>query len=215
MTARSRDRSLRVGRSLLAPSSSAGRAELRRRVAVVVAAGALTLGGCTAPAVDLAADAGARLQEAVWSVTSAAAQGRLDAAVEALERVRSELDAAVEDGDISVQRYREVDQALRAVDAELAGRRAAEAAAAEPAEEPPAEAAPPPEAPSDPAAVAPPLPVAPAPTDPGPAEGQGGERPDDRGGAGNQGNGVGPDGNRGRGQGRGRAPDLGRPGRPG
>jgi hypothetical protein len=41
-------------------------------VAVVVAAGALTLGGCTAPAVDLAADAGARLQEAVWSVTSAA-----------------------------------------------------------------------------------------------------------------------------------------------
>lgn len=210
MTARTGDNPLRAGRSRRAPTPSGGRARLRRRAAVVVAAGALTLGGCTTPPVDLATDAGARLQEAVWSVTSATAQGRLDAAAEALERVRSELDAAAEDGDISVQRYRDVDQALRAVDAELAARRAAEAAAAEPAQEPPAEAAPPPEAPSDPVAVAPPLPIAPA-----PAEDQDRERPDAKDGTGNQGNGVGPDGNRGRGQGRGRAPDHGRPGRPG
>lgn len=166
---------------------------------------ALGVGGCSASPADLSEEAGARLQEAVWSVTSAAAQGRLDAAATALERVRSELDRAVEADDISVQRYRDVDDALRAVEAEIAALRdagAEEADAAAPGQ-PGEEAAPAPDS------VVAPLPVEPEPApadEPADTGGSGGNPNGDRGdrqgsGSGNQGNGVGPDGNRGRGQG--------------
>jgi hypothetical protein len=187
------------------------------RVVAALVAGVIGLGGCASPPVDLSAQAGARLQEAVWSVTSAAAQGRLDAAATGLERVRAELDRAVEADAISVRRYREVDDAIRAVEAEVEALQAASSAAPAPADEPePA-----------PESVVAPLPVEPpAPAGDG-APGDGGgtgagegeaDRAEDGGGAGgrgpggddggpdgagngNQGNGVGPDGNRGRGRG--------------
>lgn len=188
-----------------------------RRTATLLVAGALALGGCAADPVDLSSDAAARLQEAVWAVTSAAAQGRHDAAVGALARVRSELDLAVEDGEISVQRYREVDAALRAAETELAAAQEAAAAAlpddgepqaAEPEETEPDSTEQPVEAPAPaPPPVAPVVPVDPAP----PAEPSGPQKDTKDG---NQGNGVGPDGNRGRGggqgNGQGRAPGQGR-----
>jgi hypothetical protein len=186
---------------------------VRRRWTSFVVLVALGLGGCSASPADLSEEAGARLQEAVWSVTSAAAQGRLDAAATALERVRSELDRAVEADDISVQRYRDVDHALRAVEAEIAALRDAGAEEVDPADaavpdEPGDDAAPAP----DP--VVPPLPVEPEPApadEPADTEapeggGNGGNPAGDRGNGagssgGNPGNGVGRDGNRGRGQG--------------
>ncbi len=173
---------------------------MRHRTAAVLVAAATALAGCGAQPVDLAADAAARLQEAVWSVSSAAAQGRHDAAAAALARVRSELDVAVEDGDISVQRYRAVDEALRAVEAELTAVREAvaspaddDAAAEAPVAEEPGTEVVEPVVPVDPA---PPAPPAPAPQAPADEDAQQGNE-------GNQGNGVGPDGNRGRGGGQG------------
>jgi hypothetical protein len=182
------------------------------------------LGGCASPPVDLSEQAGARLQEAVWSVSSAAAQGRLDAAATGLERVRAELDRAVEADAISVRRYREVDGAIRAVEAEVEALRAASSAPTAPTDE----AAPAPEPEPAPESVVAPLPVEPkAPTGDGlqgdagrtgPGDGGAGRTGNGRGaegtggtggsggapgdaGNGNQGNGVGPDGNRGRGRG--------------
>lgn len=193
-----RSRPLRPGRG--------PRAWERGWVAVVLV-GTLGLGGCAGSPVDLSEEAAARLQEAVWSVTSAAAQGRLDAATTALERVRSELDRAVEADDISVQRYREVDDALRAVEAEVAALRQTAAApdGAPAPQEQDADAAPAP-APDD--AVVAPLPVEPGPAAEPPAapdadggEPGGGREARENPGSGNQGNGVGRDGNRGRGQG--------------
>ncbi|EYR64032.1 hypothetical protein N866_16445, partial [Actinotalea ferrariae CF5-4] len=168
----------------------------RRARAAVLLTAVTVLTGCAPAPADLGADAAGRLQEAVWAVTTAAAQGRHDAAVGALARVRDELDQAAEDGDISVQRYRAVDEALRRAEAELTAVREAAAVAAEgtpedvPVEEETA-------APAAPAPVAPVVPVEPAPH---PQEPSG---PDDTG-QGNQGNGVGPDGNRGRGGGQGK-----------
>ncbi|MBC7291772.1 MAG: hypothetical protein H5T83_10650 [Actinotalea sp.] len=184
-----------------------------RRAGAAVVAVALGLSGCATQPVDLSVDAAARLQEAVFAVTAAAAQGRHDAAATAVERVRSELDDAVEDGEISVQRYRAVDGALRAVEAELAALRGtAEEEATDDADGGTTE----PEEPEEDEAAAQQEPVTPAVPLPAPAEPA--DEPSDRGrGAdqGNQGNGVGPDNNRGRGGGQGQGKGQGRsPGGP-
>ncbi len=90
------------------------------------------LAGCSAPP-DLSDTAAARLQEAVADVTVAAADGRYEEAIDQVARVRAELERAAEAGELSIDRYRRIDDALTRTETELA---AILASAQEPAVEP-------------------------------------------------------------------------------
>ncbi|ROS30573.1 hypothetical protein [Cellulomonas sp. PhB150] len=78
---------------------------------------ALTLGACGSPT-DLTAETARSLQADVLSVTTAAAGGKWDAVDSGVAATRADLDAALDAGEISTARYREVDAALDRVAAE-------------------------------------------------------------------------------------------------
>ena len=101
----------------------------RRWMTVGLLATSLTLAGCGQPEPDLSHEAATELQTAVLAVAEAASQGRYDAAAAAAVEVRSALDAAAMTSSLSLQRYRTIDSALRATEAELAALLAAEAQA--------------------------------------------------------------------------------------
>ena len=106
-------------------------APARRSVAAL--AGALllvSLGGCASA--DLAPTAAEQLQAAVDDVVTAAEQGRYEDAVAAAAEVRTALESAADDGRLSVDRYRTIEDALTRTEAELtAVIQAADAAAQE------------------------------------------------------------------------------------
>ena len=93
-------------------------APARRSVAAL--AGVLllvSLGGCASA--DLAPTAAEQLQAAVDDVVTAAEQGRYDDAVAAAAEVRAALESGADDGRLSVDRYRTIDDALTRTEAEL------------------------------------------------------------------------------------------------
>src|SRR5665648_139285 len=93
-------------------------APARRSVAAL--AGALllvSLGGCASA--DLAPTAAEQLQAAVDDVVTAAEQGRYEDAVAAAAEVRAALESAADDGRLSVDRYRTIEDALTRTEAEL------------------------------------------------------------------------------------------------
>jgi len=90
------------------------------RKSVAALAGALllvSLGGCASA--DLAPTAAEQLQAAVDDVVTAAEQGRYEDAVAAAAEVRAALESAADDGRLSVDRYRTIDDALTRTEAEL------------------------------------------------------------------------------------------------
>ncbi len=94
------------------------KAPARRSVAAL--AGALllvSLGGCASA--DLAPTTAEQLQAAVDDVVTAAEQGRYEDAVAAAAEVRAALESAADDGRLSVDRYRTIDDALTRTEAEL------------------------------------------------------------------------------------------------
>jgi len=102
----------------------------RSVTALAVALLLVSLGGCAS--VDLAPTAAEQLQAAVDDVVTAAEQGRYDDAVAAAAEVRAALESAADDGRLSVDRYRTIDDALTRTEAELtAVIQAADAAAQE------------------------------------------------------------------------------------
>lgn len=139
--------------------------------------------GCSA-APDLSERAADRLGGAVSEVVAAAEDGRYEAAVAGLVAVRSELDRAADAGEVSVERYRQIDAALARTEAELA---AAIAAAAPPAAPEPGSEG-----------VTGPQEEAGGGTEPA---GDGEDAGDGDGPGKGRGNGVGPEGDRGRGNG--------------
>ncbi|WP_258723367.1 hypothetical protein [Cellulomonas sp. NS3] len=97
----------------------------------------LVLAGCGQGA-ELDPDRAGVLQQAVLTVSEEAAAGRYDSAQAALAEVRDELETAVDAGEVSTARYRQIDDALDRTDQEVtaaleaqAAARAAEQAAAE------------------------------------------------------------------------------------
>lgn len=102
-------------------------ARARRAYGAVAALGALvTLSACS-PAPELDPGAATELQAAVLAVTQAAAAGRLDEAETGVSQVRETLEAAVDSGAVSAERYGEIDDALDRTAAELGAARQAEA----------------------------------------------------------------------------------------
>ena len=94
------------------------KAPARRSVAAL--AGALllvSLGGCASA--DLAPTTAEQLQAAVGDVVTAAEQGRYEDAVAAAAEVRTALESAADDGRLSVDRYRTIEDALTRTEAEL------------------------------------------------------------------------------------------------
>ncbi|MFS0700365.1 mucin-associated surface protein [Cellulomonas sp. 179-A 4D5 NHS] len=116
---------------------SAGRARalLAPALALVV-----VLAGCGQGA-ELDAERAAALQQSVLTVSEEAAAGRHGAAQAALAQVRSELEAAVDAGEVSTARYRQIDDALDRTDQEVSAALAAQAAAQAAAEQAAAEQA--------------------------------------------------------------------------
>lgn len=109
------------------------RRPLRTMLTSALVGGALAVGGCgVAHEPELAPEAAEALQDAVHAVAVAAAQGRHDAAAAALTDVRAALDAAVENDDVTVQRYREIDTAIQRTEELLAVEQTTEAAGDEP-----------------------------------------------------------------------------------
>lgn len=104
------------------PSSGALSARRRPLVpALLVAVGlVLVTGGCAAQSPDLERAAADRMQAAVLILTRAAAQERYDAATSAARQVRAELDRAARRGEVSVTRYRQIEEALSRAEAEVA-----------------------------------------------------------------------------------------------
>lgn len=94
-------------------NARAGRSVTALAVALLLA----TLGGCAS--VDLAPTAAEQLQAAVDDVVTAAEQGRYDDAVAAAAEVRAALESAADDGRLSVDRYRTIEDALARTEAEL------------------------------------------------------------------------------------------------
>lgn len=102
----------------------------RSVTALAVALLLVSLGGCASA--DLAPTAAEQLQAAVGDVVTAAEQGRYDDAVAAAAEVRAALESAADDGRLSVDRYRTIEDALTRTEAELtAVIQAADAAAQE------------------------------------------------------------------------------------
>jgi len=94
------------------------KAPARRSVAGLVGVLLLvSLGGCASA--DLAPTAAEQLQAAVDDVVTAAEQGRYDDAVAAAAEVRAALESAADDGRLSVDRYRTIEDALTRTEAEL------------------------------------------------------------------------------------------------
>ncbi|MBO9554439.1 hypothetical protein [Cellulomonas sp.] len=106
----------------------------RHPLAAVVLAVTLVTAGCGSRP-DLTDDRAATLQAAVLQVTSAAAAGRWDEADAALADTRARLDAGVDAGEVSTERYREIDRALDGVTAAVAAAKAQAAAAQAAAEQ--------------------------------------------------------------------------------
>lgn len=100
----------------------------------------LVLAGCSQEP-ELDADRARALQQAVLTVSEESAAGRYDAAQAAVTQVREELEAAVDAGEISTARYRQVDDALDRTGQEVAAALAAQAAAQAAAEQAAAERA--------------------------------------------------------------------------
>ena len=124
------------------PGPVSTRSPLRRRLsASVVLVVALTLAGCGAQTVDVAAGRVSSFQQSVLEITQAVAAGQLDAAESALSTFRDELEEAVDRGDVSAVRYRQIDDALDEVSTELVDAHEARLAAAEAAEQAAAEQA--------------------------------------------------------------------------
>ena len=95
----------------------------------VVGVLALALAGCGSQA-DLDASRAQALQADVLAVTQAAAAGKWAAADTDLASTRAHLDAALDAGDVSVARYREIEAALARVTAVVAAERERASAAA-------------------------------------------------------------------------------------
>lgn len=95
---------------------------MRRPIALVLAAG-LLLAGCSG-STDLAPDRAHTLQQSVLAVSQAASEARWDDALALLGTTRTELDAGVDAGEVSTERYREVDAALDRVEAEITAEQA-------------------------------------------------------------------------------------------
>lgn len=93
------------------------RSLVARMLAAALLAGGLV--GCSAGS-DLSEDAAARLHEGVAAVVSAAEAGRYEEALAAAAVVRTQLARAADAGEVSVARYRLVDDALTRTEAELA-----------------------------------------------------------------------------------------------
>ncbi|WP_028047546.1 hypothetical protein [Cellulomonas sp. URHE0023] len=89
----------------------------------------LLLAGCGGSGTDLAASRARTLQDAVLGVTHAAADGRWDDAEALLATTRTELDAGARRGEVSTERYGQIDAALDEVQAELSAQEARAAAA--------------------------------------------------------------------------------------
>lgn len=101
----------------------------RAVVAGILTAALLTgATGCAAGS-DLSDPAAARLQQAVAAVVAAADGARYDEALASAAAVRSELERAADAGELSVERYRRIDDALTRTEAELTAAVAAAAAA--------------------------------------------------------------------------------------
>ena len=98
--------------------------------------GLLGLSGCSQAPRDITADAAEQLQEGVDAVVQAVVEGRLDGATAELARTRALLEEAADAGELSVTRYRTIDEALLRTEAELASVIAA-SVAPPPAEEVP------------------------------------------------------------------------------
>lgn len=98
-------------------------AHVRAGAASALLGVALVVAGCgTTDPPDLAQESAEELRSAVHAVATAAAQERYDAASAALEDVRAALDEAVESDSVTVQRYREIDQAIQRTGELLASR---------------------------------------------------------------------------------------------
>lgn len=111
--------------------------------------GAALLSGCGTMEPDLGGDAAKRLQSQVRAVTEHAAADDHTAALDALEDLTDQLDAAAANGEVSFKRHQSISKAIEAVRSDLSAaqaeaqiRAAAEAAAAA------ANASPPPAGPS-------------------------------------------------------------------
>lgn len=147
---------------------------MRRRAgwAALVVATVLLCGSC-AGTPELTDDRAQTLQQSVLAVSQAAAEARWADAQALLAETRTALDAGADAGDVSTQRYREIDAALDQVATDLAAQKAAaDQAAAEQAaaEQAAAEQAAAEKAAEQPAAPAPPTPKG-KPKDPGKGEG--------------------------------------------
>ncbi|TLM81993.1 hypothetical protein FDW83_14125 [Pseudarthrobacter sp. NamE2] len=153
-----------------------------KRLLTACLAGSLAAGllaGCGAQETGLQRDAARQLQARVLEVTQASSQNNPVAALQALEGLEAELEAAQGRGDISEERRRSITTIATAVRADLkdviaaaeaAAAQAAEAAAAKAAEEKAAEAKAAEEKAAAEAALSPsPLPEPPAPVIPQPA----------------------------------------------
>ena len=102
--------------------------------------GLVGLVGCSQPSRDISADAADRLQRGGAAVVQAVVEGRFDGATAELARMRALLDEAADAGELSVARYRTIDEALRRTEAELALVIAADVAPPPAEEEPVADA---------------------------------------------------------------------------
>ncbi len=87
--------------------------------ALVGLTGLTGLTACARPSADITPAAAAQLQEAVEALVRPVADGRYEGAEAQLARTRAILYEAADAGQLSVARYRSIDDALRAVEAEL------------------------------------------------------------------------------------------------
>lgn len=129
---------------------------------------AAALAGCASAAPELESDAAAKLQQRVLEVTRSAAASNPAAALNSLDRLSTELDAAAAAGQVSFKRHRSIMAAVNTVRADLAAAQSAKKAAAEAAA---AKAT----ATAKPAPTAAPVVVAPAPV-PAPVPAKGGQQ---------------------------------------
>jgi hypothetical protein len=106
----------------------------RRVLRACATVGVVALLGACGSSVELEADRARALQADVLALTAAAAAGKWDVVEDDLRSTRALLDAALESADVSVARYRQIDDALDGVAAEVEAERdrvaAAKAAAA-------------------------------------------------------------------------------------
>ncbi len=92
-----------------------------RRLPGLVLASSLVIGvsGCQNAPPDISADRAQQFQSDVLSISTAVAAGSLAEALDEVESVEAELDAAAADGTISFSRHQRIDAALAAVKSDL------------------------------------------------------------------------------------------------